>query len=264
MEKKDTVKDTLISLGISVGIILIIFIGLYIYSGNWPPLTIIESSSMQHGNEFTWGVINTGDIVIPKKVNSVNEIITYVEGREINFKTYGDYGNVILYYPQPGSVPVIHRAIFYVTWDGPFFHIRNETKAGSWLEIIGYKVVILNMGFSGRNLVVDLSRFIGEDGFITMGDNNLANSNYMDPNVIYPNIAYYAADQNVGIAPRPITLGMIYGVAAGWLPWFGDIKLILTGQTSDIPTMSYVYLGITITLILVIFAIYDYWPRKER
>lgn len=262
--EKETLIDTLKSIGIAFAIITIVFAALYVYSGIWPPLTIIESSSMQHGNDFTWGVINTGDIVIPKKVTSINEIITYVEGREMNFTTYGDYGNVILYFPQPNSVPVIHRAIFYVTWNGPFFNIKGETKAESWLKIIGYKVVIMDMGFSGRNLVVDLSKFIGENGFITMGDNNLAYSPYMDPNVIYPDVAYYAADQNVGIAPRPITMGMIYGVATGWIPWFGDLKLILAGQTSDIPTMSYIYLGVTLTSIILALLVYDYWPRKDR
>ncbi|MVT13432.1 MAG: S26 family signal peptidase [Euryarchaeota archaeon] len=264
MDKEDNLKDTLKSIVIAVSIIGIIFLGLYIYSGIWPPLTIIESSSMQHGNDFTWGVINTGDIIIPKKVTNVSQIITYVEGRETNYSTYGDFGNVILYYPEPNTIPVIHRAIFYITWNGPIFHIRGESKAGKWLEIIGYKVVIMNMGFSDRNLVVDLSKFIGEDGFITMGDNNLANSGIMDPNIIYPDIAYYAADQNVGIAPRPITLSMIYGIATGWLPWFGDIKLILVGQTNDIPTMSYVYLGITLTIIVLSLFLYDFWPRRDR
>ncbi|MEL9999137.1 MAG: S26 family signal peptidase [Thermoplasmata archaeon] len=261
---KEDFKDTLKSLGISFVAIIIVVVGLYAYSGIWPPLTIIESSSMQHGNGFTWGVINTGDIVIPKKVTNVNDIITYVQGREINYMSYGDYGNVILYFPQPNSVPVIHRAIFYVTWNGSFFHIRGESKAGNWLEILGYKVIIFNVGFSHRNLVVDLSKFIGEDGFITMGDNNLADSPYMDPNIIYPDIAYYAADQNVGIAPRPVTLSMIYGLATGWIPWFGDIKLILTGETYYIPFMSYVYLGITLAIIVALIVLYDNWPRKKR
>ncbi len=97
-----------------------------------------------------------------------------------------------------------------------------------------------------------------------MGDNNLANSQFMDPNVIYPDVAYYAADQNVGIAPRPVTMGMVYGLATGWIPWLGDIKLILAGQTGDIPTMSYVYLFITLALIAAAVIFYDYWPRKNR
>ncbi len=127
------VKETLKSLGIAVAAVLIVFLALYAYSGIWPPMTIIESSSMQHGSDFTWGVINTGDIVIPKKVTNVSSIITYVEGREINHVSYGDYGDVILYLPYPNSVPVIHRAMFYVSWNGPFFHIRLETGLKYWV-----------------------------------------------------------------------------------------------------------------------------------
>lgn len=270
--EKDSLKDTLISILIAAIVIIAIFAGLYAYSGNWPPVTIVESSSMQHGDQFTWGVINTGDIVIQKRVSNVSQIITYVQGREMGFETYGDFGNVILYQPYPGSTPVIHRAMIYVTWNGTKFHIKGQTEAikQGWLIIKGYDVVIMDVGFSHKNLVINVSvsasgqSLIGDNGFFTMGDNNLANSPIVDPNVIFPDTAYYAADQNVGIAPGPVSLNQIVGIAVGWLPWFGIIKLILAGETQYIPSDSYYYLGITLTIIVVAAFLWDYLPSRKK
>ncbi|MDP8012095.1 MAG: hypothetical protein ACP5F1_01400 [Thermoplasmata archaeon] len=273
--KESSSLDTIKSIIIAISVILIIFAGLYLYAGNWPPVTIIESSSMQHGDHFTWGVINTGDIVIQKKVTNISQIITYVQGRESGYTSYGDYGNVILYQPYPGATPVIHRAIFYITWQGLSFHIKGETLAikQGWMVIKGYDVIIKNVGFSHRNLVVNVSSsnpysgfmdLIGKNGFFTMGDNNLANSPFSDENVIFPSIAYYACDQNVGIASGPVSFSQIVGVAQGWLPWFGIIKLVLSGDTQYIPTDSYYYLGITLTLIVIIAFLWDYLPERKK
>ncbi|MGC8663669.1 MAG: hypothetical protein ACP5SF_04155 [Thermoplasmata archaeon] len=271
----DSVSDTIKSIVIAISAILIIFAGLYLYAGNWPPVTIIESSSMQHGNHFTWGVINTGDIVLQKKITNISQVVTYVQGRETGYSSYGDYGNVILYEPYPGSTSVIHRAMFYITWNGNTFHIKGQTEAikEGWLIIKGYDIILENVGFSDRNLVVNVSSsspyagymdLIGRDGFFTMGDNNLANSPFSNPNIIFPNIAYYACDQNVGIAPGPISIGQIVGVAQGWLPWFGIIKLVLSGETQYIPTDSYYYLTFTLAIIVAIALIWDYFPEIKK
>lgn len=272
---ESSLNDTIKSIIIAALVILIIFGGLYLYSGNWPPVTIIESSSMQHGNQFTWGAINTGDIVVQKKITNVSQVITYVEGREMGYSSYGDYGNVILYQPFPGATPVIHRAMLYVTWNGHTFHVRGQTEAirEGWMLIEGFNVIIKDVGFSGRNLIINVSssdpfsgymNLIGKDGFFTMGDNNLANTPYTNPNVIFPDMAYYACDQNVGIASGPVKIGQIVGIAQGWLPWFGIIKLVLTGETQYIPSDSYYYLTITLTIIIAIAFAWDYLPERKK
>jgi len=273
--RKDSIIDTLKSIIIAIVVIIVIFAGLYLYAGTWPPVTIVESSSMQHGDQFTWGVINTGDIVIQKKVTNISQIITYVQGRDMGYKSYGDYGNVILYQPYPGSTPVIHRAMIYVTWNGNQFHIKGQTEAirEGWMIIQGYNVIIKDVGFTGRNLIINISssnpfsgymNLIGKNGFFTMGDNNLANSPFTNPNVIFPDMAYYASDQNVGIAPGPVSMNQIVGIAQGWLPWFGIIKLVLSGDTEYIPSDSYYYLGITLAIIIAIAFAWDYLPERKK
>jgi len=252
MVEKDTL-DSIKALLIAVIAIALIFIALFAYSGIWPPLVIVESSSMQHGNQWQYGVINTGDIVLVKKVTSASNIITYVQGRETGYKTYGDYGNVIIY-TAPSGKSIIHRAIFYVTWNNTVPVIIGEQKASSFMIIYGEDVIIKNMGFLHRTLLVNLAPYVGQSGFVTMGDNNLASlplSNFQGYMVCE------AADENVGISSSLVNMHMIEGLAQGWLPWFGDIKLIASGNTQYIPSDSYYYLAISLIILFSIPAIYN-------
>ncbi len=76
--------------------------------GLWTPMIAVESGSMiPH--------IQIGDIVFIEGVDRA-EIITYQEGKKIDYKSFNDYGDVILYKPygREGVTPVIHRAMYYV------------------------------------------------------------------------------------------------------------------------------------------------------
>ena len=85
--------------------------------GLWTPMVAVESGSMiPH--------IQIGDIIIVESADRKN-IITYTQGKEIDYKSFGDYGDVILYKPygREGATPIIHRAMYYVEkgtpmWDG--------------------------------------------------------------------------------------------------------------------------------------------------
>lgn len=249
------VSPPAIALVIIVGIIL----GVTIYSGVIPPASVVESGSMQHSDNWQFGVINTGDIVIVKKVsNPQTGIVTYVQGRDSNFSTYGDYGNVILY-DAPGGLVVIHRAMFYLTWSHglpviPGYH--NQT----WMNVTPSYVLIKDVGFTHRNLVVYINDFHNESGFITMGDHNLAISTLYNSGLK----AYIAADENVNIIGHPVTPSEVIGKAVGQIPWFGLIKLNvmrLQGDwpySSDVPNHSYEYLGASILVIgILIFFPYS-------
>src|SRR5438876_10939221 len=78
------------------GLIVGVFLGaLYLYAGVWPPLVVVERSSMQRGNEASrLGVIDTGDMVFQRAASTRDSVITYVEGRANGYSTYGDYGDV--------------------------------------------------------------------------------------------------------------------------------------------------------------------------
>ena len=244
-------------------VIVSLFAGITIYSGIIPPASVVESGSMQHSSNWEFGVINTGDIVLVKKVdNPVKGITTYVQGRTNGYSTYGDYGNVILYNNGHGTV-VIHRAMFYLTWSKGNPVVMGYTNQ-SWITVTHNYVLIRDVGYSHKNLVVFTRNFVNESGFITMGDHNLASQQNNSPFYVSSLHAYEAADQNVNIMPIPVPAASVVGKAYGQIPWFGLIKLNimkLQGDwqySSDVPNHSYEYL----TLSLIAIGTLVFFPYK--
>ncbi len=239
---------------ISVFLIIVVLLGAsYAYTGNWPPAVIIESKSMQHGNGFTLGVINTGDIVGVKKVGNYSNVITYVQARTQGMSlNYGDYGDVVVYKNYFLNELVIHRAILYVEgWHGATPIIEGFQNQ-SWLHISGSNIIINDVGYAHRTLLIELSAYVGQTGFVTMGDYNLANSPFNQSG------AYLAADQNVGIDNSLVNISQIVGIAVGYIPIVGVMKLWLTGETQYIPMESNVIMAI----ILLAIVVYAFLPSK--
>ena len=75
----------------------------------------IESGSMEPN-------MHIGDIAFTRNVPSTG-ISTYEDGATSGYKTFGDYGNVILYrkYGRTGVTPIIHRAMCYVEAGEPMW-----------------------------------------------------------------------------------------------------------------------------------------------
>ena len=65
-------------IGMAIGSVLLVFLLTFAYSGNWPPMVVIESGSMEHTDNplydepgFTHvGTIDTGDLVVVKKLEN--------------------------------------------------------------------------------------------------------------------------------------------------------------------------------------------------
>ncbi len=254
---------------IAVIVIIVAIAGVTVYSGMFPPASVVESESMQHSNNWQFGVINTGDIVIVKKVSDPQKnVVTYVQGRETGFSTYGDYGNVILY-NAPLNLVVIHRAMFYLSWSNGNPVIEGASNQ-SWITVTPTYVLIKDVGYAHRNLLVNIGGFKNESGFITMGDHNLATASQIFYNSSMK--AYVAADENVGIIGHPVTASNIVGEAQGQIPWFGLIKLNImrlqgTWQyPNDVPNFSYYYLGASIfaIIVLIFFPYSEFLKKGER
>ena len=103
---------------VSVAKILLVFAILsQILFGTWAPMRAIESGSMEPH-------MKKGDIVFIQDISRTS-VVTQEEGAISGYKTFGDYGNVILYrkYGRTDVTPIIHRAMYYVEagapmWDG--------------------------------------------------------------------------------------------------------------------------------------------------
>lgn len=223
-----------------------------LYTGNWPPVYTVQSMSMEHSPKWTWGTINTGDIVLVKSIgDKVNNVVTYVDGRNTGFKSYGDYGNVLLFHDPSGRV-LVHRAMFYLTWNGNTPVVSGAGNS-SWVTTTSTAVILHDVGFNHRNLIVYVSNFIGKDGFITAGDYNVASS----PILNTTENAYVAADQNA-FGFGPINTSKVIGKAFGDIPWFGLIKLNLMKlggnwpESNQVPQHAYTYLFLSVTGILAV------------
>ena len=244
-------------------IFIIILAGLFAYSGIWPPLVVIESKSMQHSDtQSAIGVIDTGDLVVVKKATSASQVTTYVDGMSSGYSTYGEYGDVIIYYKSGLSKPIIHRAIVNLVYNqtGGGFDIPSLEKipADEWsvssgpqscwnqkgtvdLKDVGYAHVTVHLDLAGM-----LNYFKDRDmrphgGLITMGDNNWSPSTS-------GNVGTY--DQQ-SIMKEPIQDTWIIGLARGEIPWFGLLKLWLTGAAPPyVPHNSEYYLMFTLGLLI--------------
>ena len=235
------------------------------YSDVWPPLYVVESESMEHSQNWTYGTINTGDIVFAKNIhNSTGDVVTYVQGRDSGYSTYGEFGNVILYHDPNGRI-IIHRAMFYLSWNGSTPIVACD-HGQSWIKITSNAVIIDNVGFTHRNLIVYLNHFVGKDGYVTVGDYNLAHS----PLYNSSQNAYSASDQNV-FGFNPVHPDKVVGTSYGQIPWVGLIKLNILRfsgswtQYNEVPNNAYLYLGILIVIVIAASLFpYDRLFKKEK
>jgi len=249
---------------VALAIIVVLLVALFAYTQNWPPVYVVESDSMQHGYSDQVGLINTGDLVLAQKV-PLSEITPYVTGIQTGYSTYGEHGDVILYWPNgQGSTPIIHRAILYLTWDPSGRSYSAPDLAGlpcgnepnavySYIAEPGAPpdcrytnltgtLDLYRIGWQSVNISIPMnpSTLGGQSGFLTMGDNNVASDQVAVPAL-----------------STLVQSGWIVGVARGMVPWFGAIKLLLQGQAGDVPPQSWQFMGLTVVgIILVAFGIH--------
>ena len=243
----DTVKDV----GIAIGSVVVVFLLTFVYSGNWPPMVVIESGSMEHDNNSLYaepgythlGTIDTGDLVIVKEAGK-KDIVTYLEGKNTGYEKYGDYGDVIVYYKngirekdgQPVT-PVIHRAMFWVDVD-----VENKTYHVPEAGRTFYNKIDLGQ-FGDEKLVGTIEEHVLQNsGYVTKGDSS---GNPHPDQVTHTDI-----NRN---KVQPVDPDWVVGMARGELPWFGLIKLRVTQPDNyeQAPPGCRGMLGFSIMLILL-------------
>jgi signal peptidase I len=256
---------------VALAIVVVLLVSLFAYTQNWPPIYVVESNSMQHGAGDQLGLINAGDLVLAQKA-SLSSIVPYVVGLQTGYSTYGEYGDVLLYWPNgQGTTPVVHRAILYLQWDPKGFYNATDLRglpcgtAPNAVYATGIapgpiqscnttrltgELDLFHVGWNSQNVTVNFGApALGRhSGFLTMGDNNSL------------------PDQSGTGTPAISELvepAWVIGVARGMVPWFGAVKLLFQGQANVVPAQSWEYMGLTVVgLILVAFGVH-YALRTE-
>lgn len=172
--------------------LMVAAVGLLLFgvSGVWPPMVAVESGSMEPHME-------RGDLVFimdearlqPDAAYADTGVVPYQAGTEVNYRTFGDYGDVIIYAPNGGTqTPIIHRARFWVE------------EGENWYDRA-------NPDYVHGNSCADIANCPApQAGFITKGDAN----------------GFY--DQVSGIS-GPVRPRWITGTAEVKIPWLGHIRL---------------------------------------
>ena len=246
---------------VAVMIIVVLLVSLYAYTSNWPPVYVVESESMQHGYDDHVGLINTGDLVLAQHVDT-STIVPYVVGLQTGYSTYGEYGDVVLYYPNGNltDAPIIHRALFFVQYNpnGSYsipelqgLPCGNNISSGFYYEVSQYpsgcgtvglrgSISLYDVGWQGTEVDLPLdTQLLGKhSGFVTMGDNNFQDAS--DTAGI--------TDQ-YGSLSSLVSTNWIIGVARGMIPWAGAIKLALDSHAGEVPPQSWQYLGLTVVAL---------------
>jgi len=260
---------------VALAIVALLLVSFYAYTSNWPPVYAIESNSMQHGSGDHLGYLNAGDIILAQKVPT-SSIVPYVVGAGSGYQTYGEPGDVLLYYPngETGKTPIIHRAVLFLAWN-PAKLAYNATDLGgvlcsdhssgvSWYVTgtpanctatnltTGDTLHIYHVGQNSVTLGITIDSALGaHSGFVTLGDNNTNIYDQYDAGSGTPKISSL-------VAPA-----WIIGVARGMIPWFGAIKLVFDGSAGNVSDASWEFLGLTIAgLIALAFGIH-YVLRRE-
>lgn len=265
-------------------IIALLLLAMLVYAGMWPPVYVVESASMQHSDDRSFiGTIDTGDLVIVQSSDG-SDVRTYVESFPDGHRTFGDYGDVIIYerYGRSDQTPIIHRAMMRLeynssstSFDVPSLAALPAEKWGNglaeegrWWNLTGV-VQIYDVGYGSIVLSVDLASMLDfyadhgldHDGIITLGDHNRG---------IY--------DQMTDICREPVRDEWIIGEAKAELPWLGIVKLWVNGNlpestpdNSKSGLIAVVVLLIAVPLAFDIFSMVlsrkgiDPWARlKER
>lgn len=251
--------------GLALGIVLMLFMVAYFYSGNWPPVVLIESGSMEHSDDTSTmrtGTIDTGDLVLVKKVDKRSDIITYLEGRKSGHTTYGEYGDVIVYHKNglTTGTPVIHRAMAWVD----VTQVLGETR----YVVEGYPHEFsastgINIPDIGAEDVGKAGSKYGElkwSGYLTKGDSD-GNS---------------AVDQKPALFDiqrkpvQPVQVDFIIGKARGEIPWMGMLKLCLTDQPgcenapSSQKTMMMTVIGLIIGMLIILGLLPYLIPQRDE
>jgi signal peptidase len=292
----DIIKDV----AIAFIIVILIISSIYIYTGNWPPVVVVESDSMQHSDtESFLGVIDTGDLVLVKAINGRGDVVTYMEGLRTGHETYSEYGDVLIYkkngFPQSEVTPVIHRALIWLRYNETGHHERGGTVYngsfdipelknhnegpnendpwqdlsgnGRWFDLSG-SILLRNIGWDDQDVTIHLQKIL----------ENYDSNPDVEPHSGFITLGDHnkgKIDQEMLPAPdgrvRPVKPEWVVGVARGELPWFGLIKLYFQDDTitERAPSNSFTMLWVSLILIFAIPISIDiililYERRKEK
>ncbi|MDW5563980.1 MAG: hypothetical protein SA339_12230 [Methanomassiliicoccus sp.] len=233
--------------------------------GTWPPFMAVESKSMQHSdNSSAIGVVDTGDVVVVSSSLVNGKVRTYLGSLQDDYRSFGEYGDVVIYQAPEDDIPIVHRAICELVYNSTAegFDIPELAKvpASMWSVPAGDRewhglsewIELFDIGYANVTVHIDLhSLYVSmqddpHGGLITMGDNNWKEINDQ---------RYGIVDQG-SLVQEPIRWSWVIGKVVGEVPWIGTIRLWMTGTAPPyMPANSVILLLATVGALAALPAV---------
>ncbi len=236
---------------LAIGLVTLLLGSMWISTGTFPPMVVVESSSMMHDSEGSLGAIDPGDLILVMNKDRI-DVISFVEATQMGnenygYESHGMPGDVIIYRKNGGDdTPVIHRALLEAVsngtgWDVPGTTLRNVDTISWTLEY--------QCSYHGGTYSLRVEGWEPEhSGFLTSGDNNNGGCMIDQPSANGQGGGLVDA---IGQPVEPVREEWIVGVASSEIPWIGTIKLVTSSTAGSVTAKSWYSLTFTILLILL-------------
>ena len=245
---------------LAIGLVTILLGSMWVATGSFPPMVVVESGSMMHEDEGSVGAIDPGDLVLVMNPDRV-EIVTYVEATEegnenFGYESLGMAGDVIIYRKNGGSdTPVIHRTLLKAVanssggWDVPGTPLVNVDRITWTLDYeCPYHGGIYNLKIDNWEPP--------HEGYLTTGDNPDSNGCNIDqlratsPDASETYIRGNGLKDEDGNPVLAVKDEWIVGVAATEIPWIGAAKLAISGTSSQVTDSTWRSLALLVAIII--------------
>ncbi len=237
---------------LAVGLVFLLLGSMWISTGSFPPMVVVESQSMMHNEDGAIGSIDPGDLILVMNKDRI-DIVTFVEATQdgnehYGYESHGMPGDVIIYRKNGGQdTPVIHRALLEVVangtgWDVPGTSLRNVETVSMTLDY--------ECSYHGGTYDLRVEEWEPDhSGFLTSGDNNFGGCMIDQPAANSQGQGGGLVDED-GNPVEPVLDDWIVGVASSEIPWIGTIKLATSGTSQSVTSKSWISLTLTILAIL--------------
>ncbi len=234
------------------GLVVLLLGSMWASTGSFPPMVVVESKSMMHDDDGSYGHIDPGDLIMVMSKDR-SDVVTFAEATQegnenFGHESHGMPGDVIIYRKNGGTdTPVIHRALLEAVengsgWDVPGTSLRN-VESVSW-------TLGIECSYHGGTYLLRIESWEPEHaGFLTSGDNNFGGCMIDQPSANSQGHGGGLVDFQ-GNPVQPVRDEWVVGVASSEIPWVGSIKLLTTGAAGSVTVKSWTYLTLTILLVL--------------
>ncbi len=280
---------------LAVGLVFLLLGSMWLATGMFPPMVVVESGSMKHTEDGSLGAIDPGDLILVMNPDRT-EIITFVEASNVNDENYGYekhgmFGDVIIYQKNGGSdTPVIHRVLLKAEANHTEVPIGDNCSEGVLDKL--ENICILSWNVPGTNLVnvneinltigysctphgnLTINRWVpNHEGYLTTGDNPSTNGCTIDqlratsPDAEDDYIRSRGLKDENGNPVTAVRGDWIIGVASSEIPWVGAIKLFFSGTSSFVSGQTWNNLLSLIAIVVIvpmIFDLYFYSNNEEE